>query len=976
MTKRATSHLIGSALARVLGVDSQSTDEDTRAAWDAAVNAHSSVLRLADGQDAARALDGLLDAPELASVLRAFALGLLRSNSGHGHADDAAWSDRQLLRATPWTRYAESLTHAALRLRGFDGATTQPVFEALFAFTRSVIDGFVGHRSLTDSVLLPGGVWYQPTVDPRPSWIELAASSLTPSDVRDTAERMRRYTLESAGWLIPPHIDASRRVRMDELYVEPAVDEVPQPGLSMRSRVSFTAFLDSTYRSVILGNPGAGKSTLAQRLCQRLAMRDGEGQSPHQVIPLLLPLRHFAASQDVGHRTLLGFAADRVSHLASPVMLEAAIHYLAAMGMLCCVFDGLDELLETTKRVEVTRELELVAARYPLMPIVVTSRIVGYDTAPLTRREFRAYRIAAFDDERVSAYARNWFALGVPSTTGEREVVDGFLAETARVPDLTGNPLLLALLCQIYRGQGYIPRNRPDVYEKCAVLLFERWDRSRGLFAPTTIEAHLRPAMEHLAFWMYTHPELRGGATESALIGEVTTFLHASHFEDVAAARAAALEFVEFCRGRAWVFTEVGTLVSGEGIYQFAHQTFLEYFAALHIVRHNTSPDALLRVLAPRIVAGEWDVVASLAVQTQDRFIAGGANSFMDELLALVAGGESGTDALLSFAARSLDYLLLDVSMARRIATACSQWLTATANTASADAGILLADTGRADEIFDGLLRVRFELRGPVAETVIASLLGALSAVGVSRRRVWAATTLLNLPVHASRRRMAGSDLGVSWRAAVSQAMASAIPALREVGAERPHVDHDLVFWGIHDPVDFIRRHGFAGVIANRPLHRVQSPRPCLGDWLLGGVLGGGTILADATELPFDRLCAALAEIGRMVGSTQPPRRSPRSAVVDGRTLLGGPGLRGLAPDSFTADAQLGVIVLLLGYVQAASETDLHTLSESLPWGFLATAMASASLATSVENAPGYVSSGLCLTPAQVAFLDNWIFAA
>ena len=42
----------------------------------------------------------------------------------------------------------------------------------------------------------------------------------------------------------------------------------------------------------------------------------------------------------------------------------------------------------------------------------------------------------------------------------------------------------------------------------------------------------------------------------------------------------AAREFVEFCRGRMWVFTDAGTTVSGQRLYGFTHRTFLEYFAA------------------------------------------------------------------------------------------------------------------------------------------------------------------------------------------------------------------------------------------------------------------------------------------------------------------------------------------------------------------------------------------------------------
>ncbi len=32
-------------------------------------------------------------------------------------------------------------------------------------------------------------------------------------------------------------------------------------------------------------------------------------------------------------------------------------------------------------------------------------------------------------------------------------------------------------MCDIYRGEGYIPKNRPEVYEKCSELLLKKWDK-------------------------------------------------------------------------------------------------------------------------------------------------------------------------------------------------------------------------------------------------------------------------------------------------------------------------------------------------------------------------------------------------------------------------------------------------------------------------------------------------------------------
>jgi transposase len=47
---------------------------------------------------------------------------------------------------------------------------------------------------------------------------------------------------------------------------------------------------------------------------------------------------------------------------------------------------------------------------YPLIPVLVTSRLVGYDQARLDDRLFIRYRIGGFAEELVADYVGKWFA--------------------------------------------------------------------------------------------------------------------------------------------------------------------------------------------------------------------------------------------------------------------------------------------------------------------------------------------------------------------------------------------------------------------------------------------------------------------------------------------------------------------------------------------------------------------------------------
>jgi predicted NACHT family NTPase len=292
----------------------------------------------------------------------------------------------------------------------------------------------------------------------------------------------------------------------------------------------------------------------------------------------------------------------------------------------------------------------------------------------LDEQVFDTLRIAPFDDTKVREYVTKWFAADLELTNQQKEEKShAFLRESNTVPDLRTNPLMLALMCNIYRGENYIPRNRLDVYEKCALMLFEKWDKSRGINVPLPFEAHVRPAMMYLAHWVFSDEHLQGGVSEHALIAKCTEYLCPRRYEDVDHAGQATAEFIEFCRGRAWVFTDTGTTKDGERLYQFTHRTFLEYFTAAHLVRTHATPELLGAALLPKIAAREWDVVAQLAFQLQNKNVEGAGDSLIASLLenARRRNQESERPNMLSFAARALEFLVPSPALTREIVSAC-----------------------------------------------------------------------------------------------------------------------------------------------------------------------------------------------------------------------------------------------------------------------------------------------------------------
>lgn len=452
-------------------------------------------------------------------------------------------------------------------------------------------------------------------------------------------QRYRRAVRAVYGRIEPPNHEGST-LAVEDLYVDPRFVFGRRSWLP-DSETDADDVIAGIHRTVVLGNPGAGKSSFARATCYRISAVPSDDAEAWAATPFLVTLKDYAARKSQAGVSIVGFIRSQASSSFQVDPPENAIEYLLNSGRALVVFDGLDELTDTHSRRAIRDDVDAFAELYPFTRILVTSRERGYQEAPLDDRRFVKTRILDFDGSQTREYVYRWFGVTRHLSGAELDdVVDAFLEESDSAGDLVTNPLMLALMCSIYKRRNSLPRSRAAIYEQCAETLFDRWDRSRRIPVERPTEGHLIPLLQYIAHWIFESEQLQAGVTAHELTNHSEQYFLEEVTRDPIEAREMAKQFVEFCHGRGWVLVAVDRNTEDDELYEFAHRTFLEFFTAGWYAGSDCTTEELANLLLDHVAHGEWEMIASLAIQLRNR---AARNSATDVLrLAVDRGSREG----------------------------------------------------------------------------------------------------------------------------------------------------------------------------------------------------------------------------------------------------------------------------------------------------------------------------------------------
>jgi GTPase SAR1 family protein len=378
---------------------------------------------------------------------------------------------------------------------------------------------------------------------------------------------------------------------------------------------------------VILGDPGSGKSSLVRYLALRWASIAEPVVRDTQPIPLVIDLGTYGRWQCKGRKDFVRFLEE------APVWHEWPCGLLARLleqpGRVVILLDGLDEVFDAQARESVINDIQRFSSQYANVPVILTSRVVGYQAQRLRDADFKHFMLQDLDTTQITDFISRWHEVTFDDPAQampKRERLQKAIRDSKSIAMLAGNPLLLTMMAILNRNQE-LPRYREDLYAQASRVLLHQWDTERALenFPGMSAEIGLREKndiLRRIAAHMQAGPGgLKGNLIDGPTLAElIEDYLHNElHFPQ---ARAAARAVVEQLRQRNFILCFVGA-----DSYAFVHRTFLEYFCAADFVhRFNIAKtldvDGLVQLFDEHCRDDEWrEVLRLICGQIDEPFV-------------------------------------------------------------------------------------------------------------------------------------------------------------------------------------------------------------------------------------------------------------------------------------------------------------------------------------------------------------------
>ena len=405
-------------------------------------------------------------------------------------------------------------------------------------------------------------------------------------DIDETVRKVNEHIKDIERWAqVIKFGDLEKKKTLGSVYIQLDTYLVPAKRHIDKSERERTialekAVLADNEHCIILGQPGAGKSTSLKKVCDIVVKEQNES---HHTFPILLRLRDLgefqSASPIMDHICkILPFEfefndkRDTTFETGSKDAIEEAVFSFLNHTKPLIILDGFDELKDTRAKQIVVKELSKFANNLKESKFVLSCRTGEFN---YELNHSNTFEIAPLNETQIELFVNKWI--------NDKEKALDFLDKVKNSPfaDTSIKPLSLAHLCAIYDRIGKIPDQPKTIYRKVVNLLIEEWDEQRSIIRQSAFDGFQSDQkfefLTHLAFYLTT--------TFQSSTFTVDQFRLA--YQDICEyhnlPKEKSSEVVKELESHTGLFIE-----SGYKKFEFVHKSIQEYLTAEYLVKLPT----------------------------------------------------------------------------------------------------------------------------------------------------------------------------------------------------------------------------------------------------------------------------------------------------------------------------------------------------------------------------------------------------
>jgi predicted NACHT family NTPase len=360
----------------------------------------------------------------------------------------------------------------------------------------------------------------------------------------------------------------------------------------------------NTYPKLMLwGKPGAGKTTFLKHL----AIQCVSEKIQIDKVPVYIEFDRFAIEN---YPNFLDFFYQI---LANCEVTNSQTNELLKAGRMFILIDGLDEVKEEDSRLLI-KHLDSFLKSFHKNQYIITCRLAGQKFSP---ENFVEVEVADFSKEEITHFVSKWFDSQLKGEKSEPapkpKKADKFLKKlysqkNRSIQELANNPLLLTLMCLVFKDSEELSSNRFDLYRTAIDILLDKWDNSREkerrkIYKKLSASGR-RDLLSYIAYKTFKNGQYY--FTLDTLKEYIADYIRTLPDTDIKREELLkdSEDIVESIEAQHGLLVKRAT----PNIYSFSHLTFHEYFTARQITFPSSPPeyDEALRSLLNYLTDNRW----------------------------------------------------------------------------------------------------------------------------------------------------------------------------------------------------------------------------------------------------------------------------------------------------------------------------------------------------------------------------------